>query len=85
MAGPHRVLFLDVPYCSKRVCPEEHHNCVRLVEPDRVLNAASELIQNVAFTILPPVSSKTDESLRLPKKERSPTSSTASVPFLYRV
>ena len=46
---PHRVLFHDVPckYCYKSVCPEGHHHCLRLVEPDRVLQAAAELLERV--------------------------------------
>lgn len=44
---PHRVLFHDVPckYCYRSVCPEGHHHCLRLVEPERVVNAAEELLQ----------------------------------------
>jgi lipopolysaccharide heptosyltransferase II len=51
---PHRVLFQDVPckYCYKSVCPEEHQNCLRLVEPDRVLDAAAELLQRPAVSTL---------------------------------
>ena len=47
---PHRVLFHDVPckYCYKSVCPEGHHNCLQLVEPDRVLHAAAELLKGPA-------------------------------------
>jgi lipopolysaccharide heptosyltransferase II len=43
---PHRVLFHDVPckYCYKSVCPEGHHHCLRLVEPDEVLHAVAELL-----------------------------------------
>lgn len=43
---PHRVLFQDVPckYCYKSVCPEGHHHCLRLVDPNQVLNAAAELL-----------------------------------------
>lgn len=43
---PHRVLFHDVPckYCYKSVCPEGHHGCLRLVEPERVVQAAAELL-----------------------------------------
>jgi lipopolysaccharide heptosyltransferase II len=43
---PHRVLFHDVPckYCYKSVCPEGHHHCLRLVEPDQVVQAAAELL-----------------------------------------
>lgn len=40
-----RVLYHDVPckYCYKSVCPEGHHNCLRLVPPATVVNAAREL------------------------------------------
>ncbi|HJU06534.1 MAG TPA: glycosyltransferase family 9 protein, partial [Nitrospiraceae bacterium] len=43
---PHRVLFQDVPckYCYKSVCPEGHHNCLRLVAPETVVEAAAELL-----------------------------------------
>lgn len=42
---PSRVLFHDVPckYCYKSICPEGHNNCLRLVEPARVVEAALEL------------------------------------------
>lgn len=43
---PHRVLFHDVPcrYCYKSVCPETHQNCLRLVDPGAVVDAALELL-----------------------------------------
>ena len=43
---PHRVLFQDVPcrYCYKSVCPEVHQNCLRLVPPDAVVEAALDLL-----------------------------------------
>ncbi|MEH2066679.1 MAG: lipopolysaccharide heptosyltransferase II [Nostoc sp.] len=43
---PHRVLFHDVPckYCYKSICPEGHHECLRLVTPESVVNAACELL-----------------------------------------
>jgi lipopolysaccharide heptosyltransferase II len=42
---PSRVLFHDVPcrYCYKSVCPEGHHDCLRLVRPEAVVRAACEL------------------------------------------
>lgn len=45
-AVPHRVLFHDVPckYCYKSVCPEAHHNCLRLVTPETVVAATRELL-----------------------------------------
>ncbi|MDQ3870196.1 MAG: glycosyltransferase family 9 protein [Chloroflexota bacterium] len=43
---PSRVLFHDVPCrnCFKSVCPEGHHNCLRLVPPDAIVAAARELV-----------------------------------------
>lgn len=44
---PNRVLNHDVPcrICYKSICPEGHHNCLRLVEPDTVVQAALELLE----------------------------------------
>ncbi|MFN2490001.1 MAG: glycosyltransferase family 9 protein [Actinomycetota bacterium] len=52
---PHRVLFHDVAcrWCFKSVCPEGHHNCLRLVAPDEVVAAALELLEPSARTALP--------------------------------
>jgi lipopolysaccharide heptosyltransferase II len=43
---PHRVLFHEVPckLCYKSICPEVHHHCLRLVEPDTVLEAVRSLL-----------------------------------------
>ena len=43
---PHRVVNHDVPcrYCYKSVCPEGHHDCLRRVEPARVVEAVIELL-----------------------------------------
>lgn len=43
---PHRVLFQDVPcrFCLRSACPEGHHHCLRLVTPDRLVQAARELM-----------------------------------------
>ena len=43
---PHRVLNRDVPCknCFKSVCPEGHHDCLRLVPPEAVAGAALELL-----------------------------------------
>lgn len=43
---PHRLLFHDVSckYCYKSICPEGHHDCLRLVSPYTVVNAACELL-----------------------------------------
>lgn len=43
---PHRVLYHDVPcrICYKSVCPEGHHNCLRLLAPQTVVEAVLELL-----------------------------------------
>lgn len=43
-----RILSYDVPckYCYKSVCPEGHNNCLRLISPQQVIKAASELLNN---------------------------------------
>lgn len=44
---PQLVLYQDVPckYCYKSVCPEGHHDCLRKVAPERVVEAAVELLR----------------------------------------
>lgn len=46
----YRVLFHDVPckYCYKSVCPEGHHDCLRLVDPKTVVRAAMDLLEEAA-------------------------------------
>jgi lipopolysaccharide heptosyltransferase II len=41
----HRVLYHDVPckFCYKSVCPEGHHNCLELVSPAAIVDAAQHL------------------------------------------
>lgn len=43
---PSKVLFHDVAcrFCYKSACPLEHHSCLRLVSPERVVRAALELL-----------------------------------------
>lgn len=43
---PRRVLFHDVPckFCYKSICPQEHHDCLRLVSPHEIVDAATELL-----------------------------------------
>lgn len=43
---PHRVLYHDVPcrFCYRSVCPQGHHDCLRLLDPERVAGAARELL-----------------------------------------
>lgn len=45
---PNRVLFHDVPckYCYKSICPEGHHNCLRLVTADMVVSAVCDLLRS---------------------------------------
>lgn len=47
---PNRVLFHEVPckYCYKSVCPEGHHDCLRKVAPERIVEAAGELLSNTS-------------------------------------
>jgi lipopolysaccharide heptosyltransferase II len=49
---PHRVLFHDVPckYCYKSICPEGHHRCLRLVDPQSVVEAAGALLSETRPT-----------------------------------
>jgi lipopolysaccharide heptosyltransferase II len=51
---PHRVLSHDVAckYCYKSICPEGHHNCLRLVTPDQVVWAALELLHETSPGLL---------------------------------
>jgi lipopolysaccharide heptosyltransferase II len=41
----NRVLSHDVPckFCYKSMCPEGHHNCLELVSPQSIVDAAAEL------------------------------------------
>lgn len=43
---PHRVVYHDVPcrFCYRSVCPQGHHDCLRLLAPERVARAARELL-----------------------------------------
>lgn len=43
---PHRVLFHDVPckYCYKSVCHQGHHDCLRRIEPGKVVEAVRALL-----------------------------------------
>jgi len=43
---PHVVLYHDVPCknCYKRICPEGHHDCLRLLPPEAVVAAACRLM-----------------------------------------
>lgn len=42
----NRVLYHDVPcrFCYRSSCPQGHHNCLRLLAPERVARAARELL-----------------------------------------
>lgn len=44
---PHRLLNRDVPckYCYRSTCPEGHHRCLRGVDPQEIVQAALELLQ----------------------------------------
>ncbi len=47
---PHRTLYQDVPcrFCYKSTCPMKHHNCLRMVSPEAVVEAAVELVDEEA-------------------------------------
>jgi ADP-heptose:LPS heptosyltransferase len=46
---PNRVLFHGVSckYCYKSICPQGHHACLRLVQPEDVVTAVIELHSEV--------------------------------------
>jgi lipopolysaccharide heptosyltransferase II len=48
---PHRVLNRDVPckYCYKSVCPQGHHDCLRLVAPEEVVSATLSLLEEAGW------------------------------------
>ena len=48
---PNRVLYHDVPckFCYKSICPEGHHNCLELVSPQEVVQAARDLLVETAM------------------------------------
>lgn len=53
---PNRVLYHDVPcrFCYRSVCPQSHHDCLRLLDPARVARAAHELLALGADRSAPP-------------------------------
>jgi ADP-heptose:LPS heptosyltransferase len=67
---PSRILFHDVPckFCYKSVCPQQHHNCLRLVRPEAVVEAAAELLQE-RFDTCALAECKTD--LPVPERKKS--------------
>lgn len=52
---PHRVLSHAVPcaYCYKSECPQGHHQCLRLVEPDEVVDAVHDIMRRGAVDVEP--------------------------------
>lgn len=55
---PNRVLYHDVPcrICYKSICPEGHHHCLRLVEPETVVEAAIALLEETRSRVSPMLS-----------------------------
>jgi lipopolysaccharide heptosyltransferase II len=53
---PHRVLTHDVPcrFCYRSVCPQTHHDCLRLLDPARVAEAAHALLAEGAERVALP-------------------------------
>jgi lipopolysaccharide heptosyltransferase II len=52
---PHHTLYHDVEcrFCYKSICPEGHSNCLRLVEPEQVVQAAIDLLEQSTFIPAP--------------------------------
>jgi len=52
---PQRVLSHDVPCrnCFKSICPQGHHDCLRRIEPETVVQAALELWEETCATPVP--------------------------------
>jgi lipopolysaccharide heptosyltransferase II len=48
---PQRTLFHDVPCknCFKSICPQQHHDCLRLVTPAQVVEAVLSLLAEARF------------------------------------
>jgi lipopolysaccharide heptosyltransferase II len=48
---PHRLLFHDVPckYCYKSICPQGHHDCLRQVTPEAIVDATCSLLNEQLF------------------------------------
>ncbi|HVH39823.1 MAG TPA: glycosyltransferase family 9 protein [Gemmatimonadaceae bacterium] len=48
----HRTLSFDVPckYCYSSICLEGHHDCLRRIGPEEVVDAACELLESRAHT-----------------------------------
>jgi len=48
---PSRVLSHDVPCrnCYRSVCPEGHHRCLALVEPEAIVDAARDLMESATL------------------------------------
>ncbi len=48
---PNLVLSHKVPcaYCYKSECPKGHHQCLRLVEPDEVVDAVHQLVRRASI------------------------------------
>jgi ADP-heptose:LPS heptosyltransferase len=60
---PQRLLYHDVPcrICYSRVCPYQHE-CLRLVSPPMVVNAAMELLEHGLLSHVPKVGSVPGET-----------------------
>ena len=50
---PQRVLYHDVPckYCYKSICPMGHHNCLRMVSPQTVVEAVLDLCKEIETSV----------------------------------
>lgn len=76
---PNRVLYHDVPcrYCYKSVCPEGHHACLTGVTPQRVVEAALELLDAGR-------QARMDDSIAMPPMSVNAGLSRCTVPVISR-
>ena len=80
---PARVLSHDVPCrgCRKSVCPLGHHDCLRLVDPDEIVDAVRDLIAEIdgrRLTVVEPIAPRRrfDGSKPTPRRRPAATSLT---------
>jgi lipopolysaccharide heptosyltransferase II len=76
---PSRVLYHDVPcrFCYRSVCPEGHHNCLRMVRPDQIVEAARDLLEETrtprTTTAATPINGRVDgQPIPLPVRPFAP-------------
>jgi lipopolysaccharide heptosyltransferase II len=67
---PSRVLYHDVPcrFCYKSICPKQHHYCLTMIDPARVVEAVQDLAgaAGYASTASHPSAPSLSQPLRAP-------------------